>query len=154
MPFLLHISYRRNTLEKTKTFILPVLEKAFNRVPRGNIRWAMRKIDVVEWLTETIMAMYEFSNSAVRVYNTVGNKFNVKIGVHQGSVLSPFLFIMVLEALYREFRSGLPWEMFYADDLVIIAGSLVELEERYLTWKNNTEQSSESQYRKDKDNEV
>ena len=42
-----------------------------------------------EWLTETIMATYDFSNSGVRVNNTVGNKFNVKVGVHQGSVLSP-----------------------------------------------------------------
>ena len=29
--------------------------------------------------------------------------------------------------------------MLYTDDLVIIAESLVELEERYLTWKNNIE---------------
>ena len=41
--------------------------------------------------------------------------------------------------------------MLYADELVIIPESLVELEERYLTWK---EQRSESKYRKDKDNEV
>ena len=46
---------------------------------------------------------------------------------------------MVLEALSREFRSGLPWEMPYADDFVIIAESLVELKESYLTWKNNIE---------------
>ena len=31
---------------------------------------------------------------------------------------------MVLEALYREFPIGLPWELFYADDLAIIAESL------------------------------
>ena len=60
---------------------------------------------------------------------------------------------MVHEALSREFKSGLPWEMLYADDLVIIAKKLVELEERYLTWKNNRKQRYESQYRKDKDNE-
>ena len=34
--------------------------------------------------------MHEFKKSALRVNNTVGNKFNVKVGVHQGSVLSPF----------------------------------------------------------------
>ena len=64
------------------------MEKAFDRVPRGVVRWAMRKRNVDEWLTETIMATYDFSNSAVRVNNTIGNKFNVKVGVHQGSVLS------------------------------------------------------------------
>ena len=99
----------------------------------------MRKLNIDEWLIEIVMAMYEHSNSVVRVNNTYGSKFSVKVGVHQGSVLSPLLFIMVLEALSREFRNGLPWEMLYADDLVIIANSLEELEDRYLTWKNNME---------------
>jgi len=30
---------------------------------------------------------------------------------------------MVMEALSREFRVALPWELFYADDLVVIAES-------------------------------
>ena len=68
--------------------------------------------------------MYAFSDSAVRVNNTVGNKFNVKVGIHQGSVLSNLLFVMVLEVLSRGFRIGLSWEMLYADDLVIIAESV------------------------------
>ena len=46
--------------------------------------------------------------------------FNVKVGVHQGSVLSPLLFIIVLS---RKFREGLPMELLYADDLVLIAGT-------------------------------
>ena len=128
-------------LEKKKKLYLAFvdLEKAFDRVPRDVVRWAMRKLGVDEWLIETVMAMYKNSNSAVRVNNTVGEKFNVEVGVHQGSVLSPLLFIMVLEALSIECRSGLPWEMLYADDLVIIAESLEELEERYSAWKNGME---------------
>ena len=106
----------------------------------------MKKLNIDEWLTETVMAMYELSNSPVRVKNIVGSKFSVKVGVHQGSVLSPLLFIMVIEALSREFRSGLPRELLYADDLVIIANSLEEPEERYLAWKVKV---PESQYRKD-----
>ena len=44
-------------------------------------------------------------------------------------------FIIVLEALSPEFRSGVPWEDLYADDLVIIAESLEECVRRLLTWK-------------------
>ena len=99
----------------------------------------MRKLGVDEWLIETVMVTYKDSNSAVRVNNTVGEKFNVEVGMHQGSVLSPLLFILVLEALSREFRSGLPWELFYADDLVIISENLDKLEERYCAWKNGME---------------
>ena len=50
-------------------------------------------------------------------------EFEVKVGVHQGSVLSLLLFIIVLEALSKEFRKGLPWELLYADDLALIAES-------------------------------
>ena len=28
---------------------------------------------------------------------------------------------MVLEAISKEFRKGIPWDMLYADDLVVIA---------------------------------
>ena len=65
----------------------------------------------------------------------------MKAGVHQGSVLSPLLFIIVLEALVsREFRCGVPWEDLYADDLVIIAESLEECVRRLLTWKEAMEE--------------
>ena len=47
----------------------------------------------------------------------------MKVGVHQGSVLSPLLFTIVLEALSRTFRVGLLWELLYADDLVLMAES-------------------------------
>ena len=63
----------------------------------------------------------------------------MKVGVHQGSVLSPLLFIIVLEALSREFRAGVPWEDLYADDLVIIADSLEECFRRLLIWKEAME---------------
>ena len=45
----------------------------------------------------------------------------LRVGVHQGSVLSPLLFIIVLEALSRKFTEGLPMELLYTDDFVLIA---------------------------------
>ena len=59
----------------------------------------------------------------------------MKVGVHQGSVLSLLLFIIVLEALSREFRAGVPREDLYADDLVIIADSLKECVRRKKPWR-------------------
>ena len=37
--------------------------------------------------------------------------FEVKDGMHQGSALSTLLSVTVLEALSREFRVALPWEL-------------------------------------------
>ena len=45
----------------------------------------------------------------------------------------------MLEALSQEFRSGVPWEDLYADDLVIIAKLLEECVRRLLTWKEAME---------------
>ena len=62
-------------------------------------------------------------------------EFEVKVGVHQGSILSRLLFIIELTILSREFRAGVPWEDLYADDLVIIADSLEECVRRLLYGK-------------------
>ena len=115
------------------------LEKAFDRVPRDVIWWAMRKLGVEEWIVRVVQAMYANARSRVRVNGTFSDDFEVKVGVHQGSVLSPLLFVMVLEALSREFRTGCPWELLYADDLVLIAESMEELSEKFETWKQGME---------------
>ena len=59
--------------------------------------------------------------------------------MHQGSVLSPLLFIIVLEALSQELRTGSPWELLYADDLVIITETIEELSQKLDAWKVNLE---------------
>ena len=65
--------------------------------------------------------------------------FNVKVGVHQGLVFSPLLFIIVLEALSREFREGLPMELLYGDDLVLISKTKELLLEKVRNWKEGME---------------
>ena len=42
----------------------------------------------------------------------------MKVGLHQGSVLSPLLVAAVMNVVSSEARSGLPSELLYADDLV------------------------------------
>ena len=44
------------------------------------------------------------------------------MGVHQQSVQTPLL--------TQEFREGMPWELLYADDLVLTAESTQELQEK------------------------
>ena len=73
------------------------LQKAFDRVPRYVLWWAMRKLGVDEWLVRLVQSMYKDVRSRVRVGSGYSEEFGVKVGVHQGSVLSPLLFINVLE---------------------------------------------------------
>ena len=48
--------------------------------------------------------------------------------------MSPLLFITVMEVVSREIRRGLPWELLYADDLVMLAESEVDLKEYEITF--------------------
>ena len=75
------------------------------------------------------------------VWTVYGNSsgFEVTLGMHQGSALSPLLFVIVMEAISREFRVALPWELLYADDLVVIAETEEDLIKRLNEQKNNVE---------------
>ena len=82
------------------------LEKAFDRVPREEISWAMRKLGVEEWLVSVVMSMYSGAKTVVRTVYGNSKSFEVKVDMHQGSALSPLLFVIVIR-LYLE-NSGLP----------------------------------------------
>ena len=113
--------------KKKMYYALVDLEKAFDRVPREVARWALRKLDVGEWLIRIIMALYTEVCTVVRTDAGLSESFEVKVGLHQRSVLSPLLFSAVIDVISSEARSGLPSELLYADDLVIMAPTREQL---------------------------
>ena len=123
---------KRKYLVKKKELCMAFvdLEKAFDHVPREVVWWALRKVGVNEWLVNVIKAMCVGNTAAMLMKGQVSAEFEVKVGVHHGSVLSPLLFTIVLEALSREFRQGIPCELLYADDLGLIAETEKELLEK------------------------
>ena len=58
--------------------------------------------------------------------------FDVNVGLHQGSVLSPLLFAVVSS----EVRSGLPSELLCTDDLVLMAPTMEQLGKRETEWRS------------------
>ena len=99
------------------------MEKAFDRVPREVTRWTLRKAGVEEWLVNADMAMYEGAQTVVRTTEGDSKAFNMREGLHQESVLSPLLFVIVMEMISRELRTGLLLELLYADDLILMTES-------------------------------
>jgi len=77
--------------------------------------------------------------TVVRTVYGNSNGFEVKVGMHQYSELSPLLFVIVMEALSREFSIALPWELLHADDLAVIAENEDDLIKRLNEWKHNME---------------
>ena len=102
-------------------------------------RWALRKAGVEEWLVNAVMVMYEGAETVVRTTAGDSKAFNVKVGLHQGSVLSPLLFVIVMEMISRELRAGLPLELLYVGDLILMAVSEESLCEKIVQWKSGLE---------------
>ncbi|KAK3525151.1 hypothetical protein QTP86_019536 [Hemibagrus guttatus] len=73
------------------------LEKAYDRVPREELWYCMRKSGVAEKYVRVVQDMYERSRTVVRCAVGQTEEFNVEVGLHQGSALSPFLFAMVMD---------------------------------------------------------
>jgi len=83
--------------------------------------------------------VYTSAETVVRTVYGNSNSFEVKVGMHQGSALTPLLFVIVTEALSREFRIALPWELLYTNDLVVIAETEDDSIKRLNEWKDSVE---------------
>ena len=59
----------------------------------------------------------------------------VKVGLHQGSTLSLFLFAVIMDRLTDEIRRELPWTMVFADDIVICEETREEVERKLESWR-------------------
>ena len=81
------------------------IKKAFDRVPRKVLWWALRSLSVDEWAEHVIQGTYSNALSRVWVDGQYSEEFGVAAGV-----------------LSHEFCTGLPWELLYADELVLTLG--------------------------------
>ncbi|KAK3547963.1 hypothetical protein QTP70_001627 [Hemibagrus guttatus] len=105
------------------------LEKAYDRVPREELWYCMRKSGVAEKYVRVVQDMYERSRTVVRCAVGQTEEFKVEVGLHQGSALSPFLFAIVMDQLSEEVRQESPWTMMFSDDIVICSESREQVEE-------------------------
>ena len=125
--------HQEKRVELFTTFV--DLEKAYDRVPRDLVYWSLRKRKVPEKLVRLVKATYKKAATVVRTAHGKTGQFEIEVGLHQGSGLSPFLFTIVLDTISEECRNGLPWELLFADDLAIIADSEEDLRRRWLKWQ-------------------
>ncbi|MFY0383419.1 RNA-directed DNA polymerase, partial [Bacillus sp. YIM B13582] len=111
------------------------LEKAYDRVPREELWYCMRKSGVSEKYVRVVQDMYEDSVTAVKCAVGTTDWFKVEVGLHQGSALSPFLFAVVIDRLMDEVRQESPWTMMFADDIVICGESREQVEKSLERWR-------------------
>ena len=75
---------------------------------------------------EELRCSYSNAKFNVQINGSSSKSFKVTVGVHQGSVLSHLLFVIMMAALSREFSASGPRELLYANNLAILSDSLVD----------------------------
>ena len=124
--------YRKGQSELHCVFVN--LEKAYDGVLQEELWCCMRKSGIVEKYVQLVQDMYEGSETVVRYAVETTESFKVKVGLHQGSALSPFLCAVIMDKLTDEVRREPPWMMLFADDFVICKETRGEVEQRLESW--------------------
>ena len=112
------------------------LEKAYDQVP-WEILWEVRReYRVSGSLLRAIQSLYTQSESCVRVLGSKSDSFPVGVGLRQGCVLSPILFVIFMDRISRcscggeglQFGGLRIASLLFADDVVLMAPSGCDLQ--------------------------
>ena len=109
------------------------MKEAFDRVPRDVIWWAMHKLGIDVWLVRLVQSIYTDVRSRIRICAGYSEEFLWAL-----VFLSLLLCINFVDALSR-FRAQCPWELLYADDLMVSAEPMKDRLVKVQTWKSEIE---------------
>ena len=119
--------------------MLVAFKKAFDSVPHDTLSITMLDMGFPAHFVSLLMHLYKRQKAKVKTASVVSGWFSVMKGVQQGCMLSPHLFIILLEAVMRETLDGYTGglriggrtvtNLRYADDVVDIATSQSDLHE-------------------------
>ena len=125
--------YREHKKDLHMVFI--DLEKAYDKIPRNVMWWALEKHKVPAKYITLIKDMYDNVVTSVRTSDVDTDDFPIKIGLHQGSALSPYLFALVMDEVTRGIQGDIPWCMLFADDVVLVDDSRTGVNRKLELWR-------------------
>ena len=63
------------------------------------LEWSVRKKLILEVLVRSVINLYEGAKTRIKMDSDLSLEFEFEVGKHQGSVLSPFCFIVVVDVI-------------------------------------------------------
>ena len=111
------------------------LGMACDRVPREELWECLRLAETSECYIKIIKDVYDGATTTVRSAAGLDEEFKVGVGLHQGS----FLFAIFMDKLTKDIRKNAPWDMLFADDIVLSRKNHRELEDDLKIWRNALE---------------
>ena len=112
------------------------LEKAYDRVPRKELWECLRLAETSDCYIRIIKDIYDAATTTVKSAARLTEEFKVGVELHQGSAHSPILFAIIMGKLTEDIRKDAPWDMLFADDIVLSRQNHWELEDDLEIWKN------------------
>lgn len=142
---MVHLQTLRLLIEKTTEYNIPLhlafidFQKAFDSIEMHAISRAMNRARIDSRYSNLIESIYHNATFHIKIDEDLKtNKIKIKRGVRQGDPISPKLFTLVLEDVFKE----LAWEqkgikidgpylnnLRFVDDIVLIASDINELKE-------------------------
>jgi hypothetical protein len=89
------------------------LEKAYDKVTRNVMWWALQKHKASAKYITLIKDMYDNVVTCVRTSDGDTNDFPINIELYQGLALSPYLFSLVMDEVTRDIQGDIPWCMIF-----------------------------------------
>ena len=97
------------------------LEKAYDSIPRSIVWDSLKNRGISRRYIEVIQDMYDRVSTNIHTPMGMTKSFPIKVGLHQGSALSPFIFTVILEEISKSIWETVPWCMLFTDDIVLVA---------------------------------
>ena len=86
-----------------------------------------------------VQDMQRGCKTVVRSAAGESNNFGVEFGVHPGSALSPYLFILLMDTLTVDVKKDVAGSMMFADDIVLCGDDETDMTEYLETWRKSLE---------------
>lgn len=80
----------------------------------------MREKNVSEKYVRVIKDVYKGSTTQVRSIVGTTEIFEEKVGLHQGSALSLYIFDLVMDVKVVGIKDQVPWSVLFADDVMLV----------------------------------
>ncbi|TAI94806.1 hypothetical protein DMA11_25140, partial [Marinilabiliaceae bacterium JC017] len=116
-------------------------EKAFDSVDRTTLWKLLRHYGVPQKIVNIIQNSYDGLHCKIVHGGRLTKSFKVKTGVRQGCLLSPFLFLLVIDWIMKtstsEGKRGIQWtskmqldDLDFADDLALLSQTQQQMQEK------------------------
>ncbi|KAI5729125.1 hypothetical protein M8J77_025799 [Diaphorina citri] len=137
----LRLIVEQSTEYQTQLFLTFVdFERAFDSISREAMWNALKSFGVPQKITNLIKSMYNGYQCQVLHEGQLSGPFNVEIGTRQGCLLSPLIFLLVLDKIMTKvtrIKRGIQWGLInrledidFADDICLLSQNLKDMKDK------------------------